>query len=197
MEPADEARRVTLLLRQSRLGDGEASEQLISLVCGNLHRLTAQNLRMERAGHTLQATALVHEAWLRLAPADIEWQDRIHFYKLAARLIRRILVDYARAGSREKRGGGIPKISLDKAWAAAPCHIEKALTINDALDRLGSRNGCHRDILAHDLRWPDARGRRCAQPFSRRRPSRDETGQGVAASGIDPGPAAETERSSA
>jgi RNA polymerase sigma factor (TIGR02999 family) len=61
--------------------------------------------------------------------------------------MRRILVDYARAGSREKRGGGIPKISLDNAWAAAPCQIEKVLIINEALDRLGNRNGRHRDIL--------------------------------------------------
>ena len=147
MEPADEARRVTQLLRQSRLGDGEASEQLISLVYDKLHRLAAQNLRMARAGHTLQPTALVNEAWLRLARADIEWQDRVHFYKVAARLMRRILVDYARAGSREKRGGGIPKISLDNAWAAAPCQIEKVLMIDEALDRLGARNGRQRDIL--------------------------------------------------
>ena len=87
MNPAGEARRVTELLRQSRLGDGEASEQLISLVYDKLHRLAAQNLRMERTGYTLRPTALVNEAWLRLARADIEWQDRVHFYKVAARLI--------------------------------------------------------------------------------------------------------------
>jgi RNA polymerase sigma-70 factor (ECF subfamily) len=147
LEPAGEVRRVTQLLRESRFGDGQASEQLISLVYEKLHGLAVQNLRSERAGHTLQPTALVHEAWLRLAQADIDWQDRIHFYKVAARLMRRILVDYARAGSREKRGGGTPKISLDEALVAAPCQIEKVVMINDALDRLGGRNGRHRDIL--------------------------------------------------
>jgi RNA polymerase sigma-70 factor, ECF subfamily len=147
LEPADEGRSVTQLLRESRLGDAQASEQLISVVYDKLHRLAVQNLRTERAGHTLQPTALVNEAWLQLARADIEWQDRVHFYKVAARLMRRILVDYARAASREKRGGAIPKISLDNASAPVPCQIEKVLIINEALDRLGSRNVRHRDIL--------------------------------------------------
>jgi RNA polymerase sigma factor (TIGR02999 family) len=143
----DGARMLTLLLRESRLGNGQASEQLISLVYDKLHGVAVQSLRLERAGHTLQPTALVHEAWLRLAQADIDWQDRVHFYKVAARLMRRILVDYARAGRREKRGGGSPKISIDDALVAAPCRLEKVLIINEALDRLGSRNGRHRDIL--------------------------------------------------
>ncbi|HEY7386952.1 MAG TPA: ECF-type sigma factor [Bryobacteraceae bacterium] len=147
MEPAEDTRSVTQLLRESRLGGGEASEQLVSLVYDKLHVLAAQNLRSERTDHTLQPTALVHEAWLRLAQADIEWQDRVHFYKVAARLMRRILVDYARAGNREKRGGRIPKIALDDALVPAPCRLEKVLMINEALDRLGSRNGRHRDIL--------------------------------------------------
>jgi RNA polymerase sigma-70 factor, ECF subfamily len=147
LEPAGDARSVTQFLRESRLGDGQASEQLISLVYDELRRLAVQNLRSERPGHTLQPTALVHEAWLRLSQADIEWQDRVHFYKVAARLMRRILVDYARAGSREKRGGGMPKLSLDDALAAAPCQTEKVLMIHEALDRLGSRNGRQRDIL--------------------------------------------------
>jgi DNA-directed RNA polymerase specialized sigma24 family protein len=82
LEPADEGRSVTQLLRESRLGDTQASEQLISVVYDKLHRLAVQNLRTERAGHTLQPTALVNEAWLQLARADIEWQDRVHFYRL-------------------------------------------------------------------------------------------------------------------
>jgi RNA polymerase sigma-70 factor (ECF subfamily) len=147
LESTDDAQRVTQLLHESRLGDERASEQLIPLVYDKLHRLAVQNLRSERIGHTLQPTALVHEAWLRLARADIEWQDRVHFYSVAARLMRRILVDHARAGIREKRGGGIPKISLDDALVPAPCHIEGLLMINDALDRLGGRNRRHRDIL--------------------------------------------------
>ncbi len=147
MEPAGDEQKVTQLLRESRLGNGQASEQLLSLVYDKLRRLAAQNLRSERAGHTLQPTALVHEAWLRLAQADIEWQDRVHFYKVAARLMRRILVDYARAGSRKKRGGGIPKISLDDVSEPASSQTEQVLIINDALDRLGNRNSRHRDIL--------------------------------------------------
>jgi hypothetical protein len=84
LEPTDEARRVTQLLRESRLGDAQASEQLISVVYDKLHRLAAQNLRTERAGHTLQPTALVNEVWLQLARAEIEWQDRVRFYEAAA-----------------------------------------------------------------------------------------------------------------
>ena len=147
MESTDDDRMVTRLLRESRLGDSYASEQLVPLVYDKLHQLAAQSLRSERTGHTLQPTALVHEAWLRLARADVEWQDRVHFYKVAARIMRRILVDYARAASREKRGGGIPKVCLEEGLAAAPSRLEKVLMINDALDRLGSRNGRHRDIL--------------------------------------------------
>ena len=147
MEPTDDARLVTQLLHESRLGDRHASEQLMPLIYGKLHGLAVQSLGSERIGHTLQPTALVHEAWLRLAQMDIEWQDRIHFYAVAARLMRRILVDYARARSREKRGGGAAKVSFDCAVISAPCQLEKVLMINDALDRLGSRNSRHRDIL--------------------------------------------------
>jgi RNA polymerase sigma factor (TIGR02999 family) len=138
---------LTRLLHESRLGDSRASEQLVPLIYDKLHSMAVRSLGSERAGHTLQPTALVHEAWLRLAQVDVQWQDRVHFYAMAARLMRRILVDYARAGSREKRGGGAEKVSFDDAMAVAPAKLEKVLMINDALEQLGKRNSRHREIL--------------------------------------------------
>jgi RNA polymerase sigma factor (TIGR02999 family) len=138
---------VTVLLHQSRLGDRDASEQLMALVYESLHRLAAKRLGAERAGHTLQATALVHEAWMRLAQADIEWRDRVHFYAVAARMMRRILVDYARTQTRAKRGGGAEKLSLDESIMIGPDRFDSLLVINDAIDRLGALDSRRRDII--------------------------------------------------
>jgi len=84
---------------------------LIPLVYDQLRRLASRSLRSERSDHTLRATALVHEAYLRLADADGEWQDRVHFYAVAARVMRSILVDHAKAPHRQKRGGGAEHIT--------------------------------------------------------------------------------------
>ncbi len=138
---------VTILLHQSRQGNPDASDQLVSLVYDSLHRLAAQRLGSERPGHTLQATALVHEAWMRLAQADIDWRDRVHFYAVAARLMRRILVDYARGQTRAKRGGGAPQVSLEDAVAIAPDGFANLLVINDAIDRLGQLDDRRRDMI--------------------------------------------------
>ncbi len=110
--PAD----VTQVLRNWSEGDENASAKLMPLVYEELRRLAREYLRRERADHTLQATALVHEAYLRMVDEkSVTWQNRAHFYGIAARLMRRILVDYARAHNAAKRGGLQQKFALDEA----------------------------------------------------------------------------------
>lgn len=99
-------RAVTDLLEGWRSGDDGALQELTPLVYDELRRLASRHMRGERADHTLQATALVNEAFVRLMGADVSWQNRSHFYAVAARLMRRILTDYAKARRRDKRGGG-------------------------------------------------------------------------------------------
>jgi len=111
-KPAD----VTRILRDWSEGSEEASARLMPLVYGELRRLAREYLRRERADHTLQATALVHEAYVRMVEEKtVTWKDRAHFYGIAARLMRRILVDHARAHNAAKRGGLEQKLSLDEA----------------------------------------------------------------------------------
>ena len=109
--PQPEREAVTQLLRKLSGGDKEGFDRLIPLVYDQLRRLASRSLRSERSDHTLRATALVHEAYLRLADADGEWQDRVHFYAVAARVMRSILVDHAKAPHRQKRGGGAEHIT--------------------------------------------------------------------------------------
>ncbi len=111
---------VTQLLQSWREGDADASERLMPLVYEELRRQARDYLRRERGDHTLQATALVHEAYLRLVgDQNLTWQSRAQFYGIAARIMRRILVDHARAHQTQKRGGGAQKFSLDEARALA------------------------------------------------------------------------------
>ncbi len=111
---------VTQLLVSWRQGDTAAPDQLMPLVYEELRRQARDYLRRERADHTLQPTALVHEAYLRLIGDNgVSWQNRAHFHAVAARLMRRILVDHARAHNTNKRGGLAPKFSLDEARALA------------------------------------------------------------------------------
>lgn len=107
---------VTTLLAAWRDGDREALSRLMPLVYGELRRLAARSLEGERKDHTLQPTALVHEAFLRLAGGAVpRWQDRVHFYAVAAQVMRRLLVDHARARRTEKRGGGARPLPLEAA----------------------------------------------------------------------------------
>jgi len=109
---------ITHLLFRWREGDREALEQLMPLVYNELRRLASHYLRRERSDHTLQGTALVHEAYLRLAGENLpEWQNRAHFFGIAANTMRRILVEHARGRNAEKRGGGVYLLSLDEAVA--------------------------------------------------------------------------------
>ena len=112
---------VTQLLISWREGDPEAPDKLMPLVYEELRRRAREYLRRERGDHTLQATALVHEAYLRMVDdTSVTWEGRAHFYGIAARVMRRILVDHARAHNTQKRGGLAPKFTLDEA-RALPC----------------------------------------------------------------------------
>ena len=111
-----EVENVTALLLELSGGRKEALDELLPLVYKELRRLAHRHLRGERAGHTLNTTALVHEAYVKLVDVQrVEWQDRSHFLAMASRAMRRILVDYARARNRAKRGGEAERIPLDQA----------------------------------------------------------------------------------
>ena len=129
---------VTRLLHEVTHGNKAAQDQLISLVYKELHRIAEIQLRKERAGHSLQPTALVNEAYLRFANIeDFDWQCRSHFFAVSAMIMRRILVDHARAYRAEKRGDGMTRIEFDDAiqWVQ-PKNSPDVLVINDALERL-------------------------------------------------------------
>jgi|SRR5205085_5158874 len=128
---------VTQLLHAWERGDEAARDELIPLVYDALRRIARHHLRGERAGHTLQTTALINEAYLKLVDQSIPWQSREHFFGIAARLMRQILVDYARARQRLKRGGDRQQISLAYA-EAAPAQTADLLALNDALEALAA-----------------------------------------------------------
>lgn len=129
---------VTALLRAWRTGDDGALERLIPLVYDELHEIARRTMRGERADHTLQATALVHEAYARLIDSAVTWQDRSHFFAVAARQMRRILVDHAKARGRVKRGRGADRITLDESVAVAPEPPADLLALDEALERLAA-----------------------------------------------------------
>jgi len=128
---------VTRLLRAWSDGDEEALARLAPLVETELHRLAGSYLRRERPGHTLQTTALVNEAYLRLiGDSAVEWQNRAHFYGIAAQLMRRILVDHARRRRKLKRGGDPLRVSLAEAENAAPEKSADIIALDEALSSL-------------------------------------------------------------
>lgn len=131
---------VTRLLQAWGAGDANAADELLPLIYGHLRGLAREYLRRERGSHTLQPTALVHEAYLRLAGgASVQYQGRAHFYSLAARAMRRILVDHARARRAQRRGGAQEHVSLEEVDAAGwPGEGEGAdfAALDDALQRL-------------------------------------------------------------
>jgi RNA polymerase sigma-70 factor (ECF subfamily) len=134
----DDAGAITRLLIEWQAGDKAALERLTPLVYHELHRLAAAYLRRERLDHTLQPTALIHEAYIRLVQRHVPaFTDRVHFYGLAAHLMRQILVDFARARKAAKRGAG-RKIALDgvQELAIQPAADDDVLTLHDALVRL-------------------------------------------------------------
>jgi RNA polymerase sigma factor (TIGR02999 family) len=130
---------VTRLLQDWRRGDQAALEQLMPLVYDELRRLANRYLRGERKNHTLQGTALVHEAYMRMVGyTDLEWQNRAHFFGVAARIMRQILVDHARKHKSGKRGGGKPDISLNEAVIFSPERASDIVALDDALESLAA-----------------------------------------------------------
>jgi len=128
---------ITQLLVDLRRGSPEADAKLAPLVYTQLRRLAAHYMKHERPGHTLQPTALVNEAYLRLvAWQEANWKDRAHFFRVAARLMRQILVEHARARSAGKRGGSIQKITLDEALEFSPERSDELIALDDALQSL-------------------------------------------------------------
>jgi RNA polymerase sigma factor (TIGR02999 family) len=128
----------SLLLAWGR-GDRSALDQLMPLVEDELRRLARRQMARERVGHTLQATALVNEAYLRLIEVNqVQWQNRAHFFAMASRMMRRILVDAARAHRYQKRGGGAEKVSLDEALVVSREPRHELIALDDALNTLAA-----------------------------------------------------------
>jgi RNA polymerase sigma factor (TIGR02999 family) len=128
---------LTVLLNRMQTGDKEAGDRAVGLVYDELHRIASREMRRERDGHTLQTTALIHEAYLRLAgPNRIAIQNREHFFAIASRQMRRILVDHARESAAQRRGGGAIHVDLDGVRIGAPETDADLLLLDDALDEL-------------------------------------------------------------
>jgi RNA polymerase sigma factor (TIGR02999 family) len=137
--PSEPSKQVTQLLANWSSGDLEAREALMPLVYGELRRLAASYLRRERSDHTLQPTALVHEAYLKLVEQkNVRWQHRSHFFAITAQLMRRILVDHARGHLADKRGSGAPKISLTEAITMSNERPGALLALDESLTRLAA-----------------------------------------------------------
>lgn len=127
---------VTILLQRWRQGDEGALERMIPLVYQELRDIAGRLMRKERPDHTLQATALVHEAYARLVSVEIPWEDRAHFFAIAARQMRRILVDHAKSRGRHKRGGELRQVTLEAAAIVQPDPPSGIVELDEALSRL-------------------------------------------------------------
>jgi RNA polymerase sigma-70 factor (ECF subfamily) len=143
---------VTYLLAQIRKGDREAESRLIPLVYSELRRLAGYFLSGEKPDHTLQPTALVHEAYLRLTQLkEIDWQSSSHFFAISSQMMRRILIDHARAQLSQKRGGRVREISIDELPDVTAEQSERLLALEDALIRLNELD--HRQSQVVELRF--------------------------------------------
>jgi RNA polymerase sigma-70 factor, ECF subfamily len=173
---------ITRLLLAWSEGDHAALDRLAPLVYGELRKLANRYMRQQRPGHTLQTTALVNEAYLRLVDsAQVRWQNRAHFFAVSSQLMRRILVDFARARQSEKRGGAAQQVSLDEALAFAPERSAELLALDDALTALAALNPRQSQIV--ELRYFGGRGGgRSAENLAAHRPPRLEPGARVALS---------------
>lgn len=131
---------VTQLLKAMQAGDPGAAANLLPLVYGELHRLARAAMRRERPDHTLQPTALINEAYLRLIGRNIDWNDRSHFVGVAAHVMRQVLVDYARAHHAERRAGAFHRVEIDDDLAISPERVDEVVAIDEALTRLESQS---------------------------------------------------------
>jgi RNA polymerase sigma factor (TIGR02999 family) len=138
-EPSVSPHRVTQLLRQWSQGDNAALTELTPLVYEELHRIAHHFMEGQRPNHTLQTTALVNEAYLRLADqSNPNWKSRAHFFAVAARAMRQILVSYARSDRAQKRGGGGARIELDESAILSPEQSKEIVDLHEAIERLGT-----------------------------------------------------------
>ena len=143
---------ITEMLQAWGEGDSAALEQLLPLVYDELHRLAGAYLRGERRGHTLQTTALINEAYLRLAEwKNVEWKNRAHFLGVAAQMMRRVLVDFARSRHYTKRGGDAQPVEFEEAKIAAPRRDAEIIALDDALKTLAEIDP--RKCLLVELRY--------------------------------------------
>lgn len=127
---------ITVLLRRLTSGDSAAENELLPCVYQELKKLAKSHLRHERAGHTLQTTALVHEAWMRMAGCtDVDFEDRVHFFRLSAKVMRRVLVDHARHSNAKKRGDGCVPVAFDESLVVSEDRLETILMVDEALER--------------------------------------------------------------
>ena len=149
--PSKPPTNVTEILLEWRSGNDEALKRLMPMVYDELRRLAGRYMRNERREHTLQATALVNEAYIRLVDMKVSWQDRAHFFAVAARLMRRLLVDHARGHHRAKREGDAAKISLDDAVEVSSGPALNVLAVDEALTRLTEFDPRKSEIL--ELRY--------------------------------------------
>ncbi len=139
---------ITVLLAQCREGDQNAVNELVPLVYRELRALAARQMGGERGSHTLQATAVVNEAYMRLVGADVSYQDRTHFFAVAARTMRRVLVDHAKAKNRQKRGAGQPKVTLDEGMAPSSATRDANVAdLDEALTRLAAQDKRKAEII--------------------------------------------------
>ncbi len=138
---------ITKLLHDWVAGDQRSLDALTPLVYDQLHRIASRAFRGERADHTLQTTALVHEAFAKLVHVDVDWQDRSHFFALSARLMRRILVDHANARAAAKRGGNAAKLPLDDVLVVSPQASEEVLNLHEGLNALAAKDEPKAEML--------------------------------------------------
>jgi len=148
----DRSHRPTELLLAWSRGDARAFDQLVPMVHAELRRLARQYMARERPEHTLQASALVNEAYLRLIDLkQMQWQNRAHFFAMSARVMRRILVDFARARRNEKRGGGAPRVTLDESLLTPIESSDDLVALDDALHALAAVHPRKSDVV--ELRY--------------------------------------------
>lgn len=139
---------VTQLLNAIDLGDPRAADELLPLVYEELRHLAAVKMARENPGHTLQATALVHEAWLKLAGNDrSNWQNRNHFFSVAAESMRRILIDRARRKARQRHGGKLQRVDLEHVTVAVEDSDDTILALNEALNQLAAKDSLKAQIV--------------------------------------------------
>lgn len=131
---------ITQLLHLSHGGNKAAFDELIPVVYDELYRIASRRLSSERRDHTLHTTDIVHESYLRLVDAEVDWNDRSHFYAIAAQVMRRILIDYAKSRNRDKRGGQMERVQIDTAFEFTAPEQTNLLEVNEALERLALRD---------------------------------------------------------